>query len=106
MSAEELKLILSYAGSFGLGGIAVGALVYFLLKSFVPAYLSKKAENLATREDVARITEEIERVKAQYAVVIEELKARHQLRLAAVDRRLEAHQRAYELCYGAHGANQ
>ena len=73
MSAEEIKLILSYAGSFGLGGLAAGALVYFLLKSFVPAYLSKKAENLATREDVAKITEEIERVKSQYAVVIDVL---------------------------------
>ena len=50
---------------------------------------------MATREDIAAITREIEDVKSQYAVVIEELRARHQLRLAAVDRRLDAHQRAY-----------
>lgn len=97
MSAEEIQLLLSYAGSFGLGGMVVGAIVYFMLKSFIPSYLSKKGENLATREDVAKITEEIERVKSQYAVVVEELRARHQLRLAAVDRRLETHQRAYKL---------
>ena len=97
MTPEEIKLLLSYAGSFGLGAILAGGLVWLLLKSFVPSYLMQKAENLATREDIAKITHEIERVKSQYAVLLEELKATHQLRLAAIDRRLQVHQEAFAL---------
>src|SRR5207247_2225035 len=33
----------------------------------------------------------------QYALLLEELRAQHQLRLAAADRRLEAHQEAFTL---------
>jgi hypothetical protein len=95
MSPQEIREVLSYIGAFGVGGLIAGAIVYLLLKSFVPAYLSKKAENLATHEDIAAITEEMERVRTQYAIVVEELKARHQLRMAAVDRRLQAHQEAF-----------
>ena len=76
MNIEDLKDLLSYLVASGIGGIAVS----FLLKP----YLNEKAKNLATREDIAQITDEIESVKSQYAVLIEELKARHQLRLAAV----------------------
>ena len=84
MSQEELKLVLSYAGSLGLGGAAGGALIYFLLKSFIPSYFSKKAENLATREDIAKITHEVERVRSQYSVLLEEVRTKQQLRMAAV----------------------
>ena len=93
MLIEDVKLLLSYLGAIGIGG----GVVFLLLKSFLPSYLAQKAQNLATKEDIARITNEIERVKSQYAFLLEELKARHQLRLAAVDRRLQAHQEAYAL---------
>ncbi len=79
------------------GGLLFGAIVFYLLKSFVPSYLNEKAKNLATREDIAQITDEIERIKTQYSFLIEELKAKHQLRLAAVERRLQAHQEAFAL---------
>jgi len=97
MTIDELKQILSWAGAFGIGGAIAGFVVFSLVKSFVPSYLAKKAENLATREDIAAITHEIERVRSEYAVLIEQLKARHQLRMAALDRRLQAHQEAFEL---------
>ncbi|MFZ5503577.1 MAG: hypothetical protein ACOY3V_08655 [Pseudomonadota bacterium] len=97
MTIDELNQILSLTGAFGIGGAVVGFVVFALIKSFIPSYLAKKAENLATREDVAAITHEIERVRSEYAVLIEQLKARHQLRMAALDRRLQAHQEAFEL---------
>lgn len=97
MSLADIEKLLTYAGAFGVGGVLFGAVVFYLLKSFVPSYLNEKAKNLATREDIAQITEEIERVKTQYAFLIEELKAKHQLRLAAIERRLQAHQEAFVL---------
>jgi hypothetical protein len=97
MTIEDIKQILALVGALGVGAVVAGIFVYYLIKTFIPAYLSKKAENLATREDIAAITEEIERVKNQYSVLLEELKAKHQLRLAALDRRLQAHQEAFTL---------
>lgn len=70
MNTEEIKLLLSYLGAVGVGGIIAGGIVFMFLKSFIPSYLGEKAKNLATREDIARITDEIERVKSQYAVLL------------------------------------
>jgi hypothetical protein len=97
MSLDEFKELLTLFGAFGFGGILASIAVYYLLKSFIPAYLSKKGGNLATREDIAAITDEVERVKTQYSALLEELKVQHQLRLAALDRRLQAHQEAFTL---------
>ena len=72
-----------------------------LLGKYLPSYLSKKGENLATKEDIAEITREVERVKSEYTErlegIAEHLRYRNQLRLAALDRRLQAHQEAYAL---------
>lgn len=73
---------------------------WLILQRFLPSYFSEKAKNLATKEDVAAITEEVERVRHEYSALVEELKARHQLRLAALDRRLQAHQEAFTLWRG------
>lgn len=97
MSSEELQILLSVLARYGFEAVIAGAVVFLLLKFFLPGYLSEKGKNLATKEDIAKITDEIERVKSQYAVLLEELKAKHQLRLAAIDRRLEAHQEAFTL---------
>jgi len=97
MSPEELQSLLSLLARYGFEAVIAGAVVFLLLKFFLPGYLSEKGKNLATKEDIAKITDEIERVKSQYAVLLEELKAKHQLRLAAIDRRLEAHQEAFTL---------
>ena len=84
-------------GAFGTGGLMVGGIVLYLVKAYIPAYLSKKAENLATREDIAAITREVERIKNEFTVPIEELKAHHQLRMAALSERLRVQQQAFSL---------
>jgi hypothetical protein len=84
--------------------IALGA----LLGRFLPSYASEKGKNLATKEDIGKITDEIEQVRTVYlarlqdlqhqnAMLLEELRGRHQLRVAAVEKRLEAHQQAFSL---------
>lgn len=75
----------------------VALLILNFARAFFPAYLGKKGQNLADKEDIAQITREIEGVKSGYAMVAEQFRAQHQLRLAAVERRLEAHQEAYAL---------
>jgi hypothetical protein len=74
----------------------------------LPAYTSEKGKNLATKEDIAAITDKVEGVKSLYAsqlqelqhrneLLLEELRSKQQLRMAAVEKRLEAHQHAYML---------
>jgi hypothetical protein len=83
-------------------------LVAFAVGALLGAYLKKKGENLATREDVGAITEKVESIKTEHAARLQELAhqnrqileqqtRRHQLRLAALDKRLTAHQEAYAL---------
>src|SRR5437868_3479958 len=73
-------------------------------------YVDKKAENLATKQDVGAITDAVEKVRREHAAVLENLsqenrmilenlRGRQQLRLVAAERRLQAHQEAYELWY-------
>jgi hypothetical protein len=71
-------------------------------------YLQEKGKNRATAEDIGKLTRAVEDIKTenaarlaeishQNAVLIEQLKSQNQLRAAAIDRRLQAHQEAYEL---------
>ena len=50
-------------------------LIGLILGHFLPAYFSKKGENLATKEDIALITKEIESVKHDYSEKLEGTKA-------------------------------
>ena len=95
MTPEELSAIKALVGAFGGGAVVAAGVAFLVLKFYLSSYLSEKGKNLATREDIEEITDKIEGVRTQYATLIEELKARHQLRLAAVDRRLQAHQEAF-----------
>lgn len=45
--------------------IAVG-IIFLFRRFYLPAYLNKKGENLATKEDIADITEKIEEVKMEF----------------------------------------
>jgi hypothetical protein len=40
--------------------------VFFIFRNYLPNYFSKKGENLATKEDVAEITKQIEQVKLEF----------------------------------------
>lgn len=82
-------------GIFGLGMTTACFVGLALLRFFVPSYLAEKGRNLATKEDIATITREMERVRHEYGVLLEELKARNQMRAASLDRRLQAHQEAF-----------
>ena len=70
------------------------------------AYLRRKGQNLADKEDIEKLTQIVEGVRTQYAKDLENLSQEnrkfielmsqeHQLRLAALGRRLEAHQEAF-----------
>jgi len=45
------------------------------IKDYFPTYFRKKAENLATKEDIADITQKVEEVKTEYLIKIEHVKA-------------------------------
>lgn len=47
----------------------------FIFKSYLPGYFKKKGENLATQEDIEKITDIIERVRTHYSAQFEEVKA-------------------------------
>ena len=83
--------------------VVAGAGAYF------GAYLRRKAENRAQPEDIADLTELVERVRSEHAERLENLAQtnrevlaagshEHQLRLAVLDKRFQAHQEAYSLC--------
>jgi hypothetical protein len=97
MSPEELVALKAMLAGFGAGALVAGGIAYLLVRHLLSSYLAEKGRNLATREDIEEITRKVEGVRTQYMSLVEELKARHQLRLAAVDRRLQAHQDAFEL---------
>ena len=72
------------------------------------AYLQRKGQNFADKEDIEQLTKIVESVRSQHAKdlenlahenrkVLEQGSREHQLRLAALDRRLEAHQQAFVL---------
>lgn len=89
---------------FALAGLVLG----LIGKSFLPSYFSEKGRNLATKEDIEGITNQIEGVKSDYAkqhqelvyqhqLTVEAMKAHTQMSLAAVESRLAAHQQAFAL---------
>lgn len=77
--------------SLALTGIIV------LIASFLGSYLQRKGQNLATKEDIADITRKVEGIRTDYAKELENLSHHNQLKMAALDRRLAAHQEAYKL---------
>lgn len=86
MELAEIEKIMSLLGSLGLGAVVGALVVYLLLKSFLPSYFSEKGKNLATKEDVASITDKVESVKTDYAKVLEEIRSNNQLKLAEIER--------------------
>ncbi len=65
---EDLVLILNIAVvvSISIGGLFV--------KNYFSKYLSEKAKNLATKEDIGQITDQVESIKRQHAVELEKIK--------------------------------
>ena len=65
--------------------------------AYLGSYLKQRGKNLATKEDIADITDKVEAIRAVYAADLEDRKASHQLRTACLERRMVAHQEAYTL---------
>jgi F0F1-type ATP synthase membrane subunit b/b' len=108
MSIEEVEYMLTLLGSFGLGAVIFGVIVFLFVKSYLATYLDEKAKNLAKIEDIEGITRKIEDVKHEYMaqvqglthqnnLILEQARGQQKLRLAALDKRLQAHQEAYAL---------
>jgi hypothetical protein len=109
MTREGLDMsIYDVAVILGSGSLLGAGVVVLLVKSFFPAYLAEKGKNLATKEDITEITRKVEAIRSDYAkqlqelahqntMLVEESRGRSQLRLAAAEKRLEAHQRAFTL---------
>lgn len=76
-------------------GLPFLGFLFWWWKNFFSSYASKKGENLATREDIGKITVEVEKVRMDFNSKLEELKAHHQLRVMAAERRIEVHQQAF-----------
>jgi hypothetical protein len=104
MSIDQLKQLINFLAPYGFEGLVAALIVFLLIKYFLPGYISEKGKNLATKEDISEITDKIEDVKAYYQSILENLKSKHQLRLAAIDKRLQAHQEAYGLWREINGA--
>ncbi|MDM8359010.1 hypothetical protein [Pandoraea communis] len=64
--------------------------------AFFRSYFVTKGKHLATKEDVAEITQKQEEIKHQFTDLIEASKQRHALRTLVADKRLDAHQRAFK----------
>lgn len=69
--------------------VVVGGLI---LKSYLPSYMNEKGKNLATKEDISFITNEVERVKSLYAGEVETLKST----LMSENQTLEKRRKIYE----------
>lgn len=60
--------------------LSIGVVV-LLGRKFLPTYVSEKAKNLATKEDISSITKEVENVRIQYAKELEKFRADFQREL-------------------------
>lgn len=80
-----------------LGGLSsvIGALTAVFAMRGLGAYVSKKGENQATKEDIATITEAVKVVEHQFNELLEHTRTQNSLRLAVLDKRLQAHQDAF-----------
>jgi hypothetical protein len=81
-------------------GIVVGVIANRILAPYLAEYAKTKGKNLADKEDVRHITQLVESVKQDNQVLLEQVKLRGQLRLAAAEKRLEIHQEAFVMWRG------
>lgn len=94
MSPEEIQAMAK--------GMAEGQAIWYLCSAVIggaitgcSAYLAEKFKNRATKEDIGKITREVEEARKDFNRQLEDLKAHHQLRLVAAEKRLQVLQEAY-----------
>ncbi|MDA3917670.1 MAG: chromosome segregation ATPase [Deltaproteobacteria bacterium] len=86
MTIEEIEPLLNLLFRYGFEAAVAGVVVFFLIRHFLPGYLTQKGKNLATQEDIESITVKVEAVKSGYAEVLEEIKSNNQIKIAAIER--------------------
>lgn len=118
MNALETKTIIEQALRDPRNFPLVVYVVIFIVAAggaYFGAYLRRKGQNFADKEDIKKLTEIVENVRLQNAKELENLahanrealeygSREHQLRLAALDRRLDAYQQAFTLWRKLHSA--
>lgn len=77
--------------------VLLAFLLGMMVREFLLGYSRRKGETLATKEDIAAITNLQKAVEHRFNELIENSKRRHTLRLAAPNRRFAAHQEAFSL---------
>lgn len=77
----------------------LGIVVASGIGAYFASYLREKGKNLATRKDIAGLTRIVEDIKTENSLLVERFKSQQQLRHAALDERLKAHQQAFALWY-------
>lgn len=89
MAPDEFHKILTEALKQH-SAIPMWSYVLFVVLPFVGgligAYLKRKGENYATKEDIGNITDKVESVRSDYAKVLEEVKSNNQLKIASIER--------------------
>jgi hypothetical protein len=71
-------------------------IIVILLLFFIP-YIKKKGEGLASKQDIAKITNEVEKVRIGYSLLLEEVKAQNQFRLSIFPEQIKKYQEAFTL---------
>lgn len=96
MSPEEIQAMAK--------GLAEGQAVWYVLSAVIAgfsagvgAYLAEKAKNRATKEDIGKITLAVKQIESGFNEKLADLQAHHQMRMVAAERRMQAHQDAYEM---------
>jgi hypothetical protein len=51
--------------------VVIIVIIGLFIRSYLPGYFKKKGENLATKEDIGEITEQVERIKTLYSAQME-----------------------------------
>ena len=97
MTPDQIWALCSVLSGMGIGVVVGGLVAYMLMRYYMTSYLGEKGKNLATKEDIQAITKLVEEAKEPFVTAVENLKGRHQLRMAAIDKRLQAHQDAFTL---------
>lgn len=71
--------------------------VAVVVGGYYVAYWQERGKARAAAENVDKLTRAVEDIKTENAVLLEELRSRNQMRMAAIDKRLKAHQEAFKL---------
>ena len=84
-------------GTAAATGLAVSQCVVFFARTYFGSILTEKAKTFVSKEDIADSTKLVEQVKHQFSTDLEDHRTKSQFRMAALDKRLQAHQEAFSL---------